>query len=195
MSRFSPLIPSARALLALALMLMAVLAAEAAADVAAPGDDQGPVLAVAAAADVAAAGNGQGGLGRPVTATTDLGETVSGFVGEPLAPPPLADDAAIAAAAAAADAADAAGAAAIVASGDDGSSAGGPAVAAMSSIYGGILSQHNSYRSRHISPALVWNDAVADRAKITVDSCRFAHNGQVRIFGARFTPKRRGHHD
>jgi len=120
---------------------------------------------------------------RFVTATTPDGETISGFVGQPLSL--IADDAAIAAAAAAADAADAsaAGAAARVnegAPGQPGPAAAAAEVAAMASMFSGILSQHNSYRSRHGSPALVWNDAVASRAQNTVVSCRFAHNAQVR---------------
>lgn len=51
-------------------------------------------------------------------------------------------------------------------------------ITAMDPLYGQILADHNTYRAKHQAPPLTWDDAAAARAKITVDSCVFAHQAQ-----------------
>lgn len=58
------------------------------------------------------------------------------------------------------------------------SAASDSSVAAMDPLYNQILADHNSYRAKHRAPALQWDDSVGSRAKVTVDSCVFAHNAQ-----------------
>lgn len=49
---------------------------------------------------------------------------------------------------------------------------------AMDPLYAQSVADHNAYRQKHRAPALTWDDAVASRAKVTVDSCVFQHNAQ-----------------